>query len=123
VLRHDGQEALMVQHRRRDGTTYWQLPGGGVEAGERTEAAVLRELREETGIEGRIVQFLFAVPYKYGQSMTFLVEVDPTRPAILGHDPEEAQAAHRKLIAVAWRSIAEVRDNTEIAQLLRVLPR
>src|SRR5690348_4872450 len=77
VLRHDGQEALMVQHRRRDGTTYWQLPGGGVEAGETPEAAVLRELREETGIEGRIVQFLFAIPYKYGQSMTFLVEVVP----------------------------------------------
>jgi hypothetical protein len=55
--------------------------------------------------------------------MTVLVETDPAQPAILGHDPEEAQAAHRKLVAVAWRSIAAVRDNPEIAQLLQVLPR
>jgi hypothetical protein len=66
---------------------------------------------------------LFAIPYTYGQSMTVLVETDPAQPAILGHDPEEAQAAHRKLVAVAWRSIAAVRDNPEIAQLLQVLPR
>lgn len=32
----------------------WTLPGGGLEFGEHPETGALRELREETGFEGRI---------------------------------------------------------------------
>jgi 8-oxo-dGTP diphosphatase len=32
----------------------WTLPGGGVEWGEHPDAAVIRELTEETGLSGRI---------------------------------------------------------------------
>jgi 8-oxo-dGTP diphosphatase len=32
----------------------WTLPGGGIDFGEHPEAAVLRELAEETGLEGRV---------------------------------------------------------------------
>lgn len=32
----------------------WTLPGGGIEFGEHPEAAVLRELEEETGLTGRV---------------------------------------------------------------------
>jgi len=35
-------------------TGAWTLPGGGVEFGEHPDAAVVRELREETGLEGAI---------------------------------------------------------------------
>lgn len=35
-------------------TGCWTLPGGGVEFGEAPNAAVLRELEEETGLRGRI---------------------------------------------------------------------
>ncbi len=111
----------MVKHRRLDGSEYWQLPGGGILPGESPEAAVLRELLEETNLAGRIVRFLFTIPYKYGSSTTFLVEVDAAAQAFLGSDPEDAQADHRKLADVAWLMVAEVRENPEIKHVLRVL--
>lgn len=36
----------------------WTLPGGGVEFGEHPEAAAIRELHEETGLTGSIVELL-----------------------------------------------------------------
>jgi ADP-ribose pyrophosphatase YjhB (NUDIX family) len=41
-----------------DAVGHWTLPGGGVEFGEDPGAAALRELEEETGLTGRIVELL-----------------------------------------------------------------
>jgi 8-oxo-dGTP pyrophosphatase MutT (NUDIX family) len=53
VLLHDG--CLLMTRIRSSGK--WGLPGGGVELGERLEDALLRELREETGISAEIERF------------------------------------------------------------------
>ncbi len=36
----------------------WTLPGGGMQFGEHPEETVLRELHEETGLEGRVTRLL-----------------------------------------------------------------
>lgn len=43
----------------------WTLPKGKQEAGETVEETALREIREETGIEGRIGNLLATVHYQY----------------------------------------------------------
>lgn len=121
VIWPQGMEVLMVQHQRQDGTTYWQLPGGGVLPGESLETAVLRELREETGLEGVVGRQLYSIPYKYGISTTFLVRVDRTAEPRLGYDPEEMNQQHRKLIGVAWQKINDMQGNPEIGPLFQVL--
>ncbi len=45
----DGAGGMLFCHRRD--CDFWNLPGGGVEAGEAPWQAVVREVREETGLE------------------------------------------------------------------------
>ena len=49
VVRHE--RVLMVQ---RDTPMLWELPGGSMMAGETPEETVVREVKEETGVEVRI---------------------------------------------------------------------
>ena len=121
VLRGPNLEVLMVRHQRQNGTTYWQLPGGGVLAGESLEKAVLRELQEETGLEGTVGRRLFDIPYKYGISTTFLVRVERTAEPRLGYDPEEIDMKHRKLVEVGWKRLDQMQANQEIEALLRAI--
>jgi ADP-ribose pyrophosphatase YjhB (NUDIX family) len=46
----------------------WTLPGGGVEFGEHPDAAVIRELEEETGLRGEIEQVAGVFSHVYRKS-------------------------------------------------------
>jgi 8-oxo-dGTP diphosphatase len=56
----DDQERLLVVRfsERTEMPGAWTLPGGGLQFGEHPEAGAIRELREETGLHGRIIALL-----------------------------------------------------------------
>lgn len=56
LLLHDGAVLAM---RDEPGTAYYYLPGGRVRLHETAEAAIVRELREELGVETSIVRPLW----------------------------------------------------------------
>jgi ADP-ribose pyrophosphatase YjhB (NUDIX family) len=50
ALIFDGDRILLVERGRDPLKGYWSLPGGAVETGESLDAAVRREVLEETGL-------------------------------------------------------------------------
>ncbi len=49
-------KVLLVKRAKEPGRGLWSLPGGAVQSGEALKAAVVRELREECGIEVAVEQ-------------------------------------------------------------------
>ncbi len=56
VVANDASQVLFA--RRVGGSDAWQFPQGGIHAGETPEAALYRELEEETGLQQDCVQVL-----------------------------------------------------------------
>jgi mutator protein MutT len=50
VVLHEGK-ILLEKRKNAPGKGKWSIPGGLVELGESTEQAVIREVKEETGLE------------------------------------------------------------------------
>jgi 8-oxo-dGTP diphosphatase len=76
VLEQNGQ--ILICRRRTDQPhpLKWEFPGGKLEAGESPAAALIRELREELGIESEagseIMRYEFAYPEKQPILLIFL---------------------------------------------------
>lgn len=65
VFERDGAVLLT---RRREGSHlagYWEFPGGRIEAGETPEACLVREMREELGVEVRVGARLTLLDHAY----------------------------------------------------------
>ena len=96
-LRNGGEEVLLI----RRGHSPWKgklaFPGGFVDYGEDPEIAALRELLEETGVEGREPQ-LYDVkgspdrdPRKHIVSIFYMMHVDGESEPEAGDDAAEAE--------------------------------
>jgi 8-oxo-dGTP diphosphatase len=91
VIERDGRYLLA---RRRD-IGWWNLPGGGLEAGETVDEGLAREAREEVGVEIEIVRLVgvYSKPGKQEVVLTFLCRL---------RDPQAQPTTSEEVSEVAW---------------------
>jgi 8-oxo-dGTP pyrophosphatase MutT (NUDIX family) len=59
----DQPRAALIARLDRRGRLRWSLPKGHIEENESQEQAAVREVHEETGIRGRVVDFLGTIDF------------------------------------------------------------
>ncbi len=60
---HEHQVAALIGRVDRRGRMLWSLPKGHIEQGETAEQTAIREVAEETGIEGKVLAALGSIDY------------------------------------------------------------
>lgn len=65
LLENERGELLLIRRARNPGAGLWAVPGGFVDAGEDAETAIIREVREETGLDIVQPRYFFSHPNPY----------------------------------------------------------
>jgi ADP-ribose pyrophosphatase YjhB (NUDIX family) len=86
-------DKMLLMHRNKEGSQYFTLVGGRANDDETMEQALVREVKEETGLtvtRARLV-FIEEHPAPYNEQYTFLCEVAPHESVDIQDDSEEGQ--------------------------------
>lgn len=83
VVRDDGA-VLLLRRQKEPYAGMWAMPGGKIEPGEHPDAAIVREFREETGLETEVERFcgilseIYESPHGRGQFFIHLFRLKVT---------------------------------------------
>jgi 8-oxo-dGTP diphosphatase len=93
ILRHEDQIVMVRQHNPYTHQPFWVLPGGLVEPGELVGDALIREVKEEAGIQvaaiGRLVGLSQVVrPARAAQTIAFFFDIGHWEGMLECQDPD-----------------------------------
>jgi 8-oxo-dGTP diphosphatase len=106
----DGDRVLLVQRGQEPLKGDWSLPGGAVEIGETLEAALTREVREETALDivvGPVVEVLDSIRHDAGGRAEYHYVIIDYACRVRGGAPTEA-ARGTDAADVRWVPIADL---------------
>lgn len=105
-------DKVLLMHRVKNGKAYYSFLGGRPEAGEAPEQTALRELKEETNLDGVLGTCLGTVPENQGkaQGLYFLC-TDFTGIAELG-GPEKEVSCPENQFRLEWVRLSDLKTIT-----------
>ena len=111
-----GKQILLVRHQGINGLyNLWSPPGGGLAYGEKIKDCLVREFREETGLEVKPARFLFMHEYLKAplHALELFFEVETIGGTLkTGSDPELGTDA-QLIQEVAFKTLAQLRQEKE----------
>lgn len=95
VIIVDAENRILMLKQCHEDRDIWMVPGGAIEEGENAEQAAIREVKEETGLDAKIMGLIWhveEVSEKRGQRFVnfFLAEIEGGQ-LNLGTDPERTE--------------------------------
>lgn len=90
IIIKDGK--ILLMHRNKYGSQYYTLVGGRIDTNETPEQALVREVKEETGLNvvaGSLV-FIEDHPAPYNKQLIYVCNIAPHGEVAIQHNSEEA---------------------------------
>lgn len=100
--------SILMIHRYSEGQEFYVLPGGSKEDNESIEEATLRELKEETNLEGKIVKEVLDYTDEVSRNRIFLLEVNDGELKINESAPEANRQNKQNKYSPEWVPVNKI---------------
>ena len=98
VIERSGEFLVSLRHPKGVRPSQWEFPGGKIERGERAEEALVREIREELGVQARVGRLMHQLLFPYSD---LDVELQFYAVDIVDGDPRPLSMAELRWVARA----------------------